>query len=343
MPSHLESYYPVVQALTREGADVRALLSDMGLDPDAEVGVGAAAGDVAGALIACGLRTYGDGFAVRAGAALRLPDLGVYGYTCLTAPDVASALARSIRYRRLVFGNDDYTLTETDGSSVLSRRAPPGDPDAPEVRGLVEMGLAEHMAAVREGLADGAVVPSEVRFAHAPPADASAHRRVFGDDLVFGAPHHALVLPRALLVRPLRHGHPALAAYFAQQADTLLRRVPESAPYTRRVRSLLADALADGVPEAAVIARRLGTSPRTLARRLREEGTRYRALVDGVRRDIALDHLARTELALAEVAYVVGFSEPSAFYRAVKRWTGHTPVAVRAEAVRRSKPAYVQR
>ncbi|HWO08502.1 MAG TPA: helix-turn-helix transcriptional regulator, partial [Polyangiaceae bacterium] len=75
----------------------------------------------------------------------------------------------------------------------------------------------------------------------------------------------------------------------------------------------------------ALIARRLGLGERTLQRRLRDEGTSFAALLDEARAELARSYLGDSKLAIFEVAYLLGYSEPSAFNRAFRRWTGKSP------------------
>ena len=96
---------------------------------------------------------------------------------------------------------------------------------------------------------------------------------------------------------------------------------------------MLAANLAHGAVTLAEAARALHLSERTLQRRLDEAGTRFTELVDEVRKDMALRYVRDPRLALGEVAYLLGFAEPSPFHRAFRRWTGRTPLAVRREAV----------
>jgi AraC-like DNA-binding protein len=84
----------------------------------------------------------------------------------------------------------------------------------------------------------------------------------------------------------------------------------------------------------AVVARRLAMTPRTLQRRLAEAGSSFDALRDTARKHAAESYLAETELSIAEVAFVLGFSEPTAFHRAFKRWHKVTPQAFRARTLR---------
>jgi AraC-like DNA-binding protein len=91
----------------------------------------------------------------------------------------------------------------------------------------------------------------------------------------------------------------------------------------------VADALADGQPSQSQIARRLGMSVRTLHRRLAEDGQSFQSLVSRARREAAETLLRADDHSLAEIAFLTGFSDQSAFTRAFKRWTGMTPAAFR--------------
>jgi AraC-like DNA-binding protein len=105
--------------------------------------------------------------------------------------------------------------------------------------------------------------------------------------------------------------------------------VPHQDSLTRQVRGLLTEALKAGDPRLETLSQRLGLSARTLQRRLREEGTSHQDLLDEVRSELSRRYLLEPELAICEVAYLLGFSEPSAFHRAFRRWTGVTPKAFR--------------
>jgi AraC-like DNA-binding protein len=109
----------------------------------------------------------------------------------------------------------------------------------------------------------------------------------------------------------------------------LLDNLPKEDPFVHRARSVLLEALANGDAslEAAAAALHVGT--RTLRRRLEEHGTSYKALLDEVRRELAYHYVGTTEEPLAAVAARLGFTEPSTFYRAFKRWSGTTPAAYR--------------
>ena len=93
----------------------------------------------------------------------------------------------------------------------------------------------------------------------------------------------------------------------------------------------IVDELPSGLPSDELIAKAVSMSTRSLRRRLSAEGTTYSQLLDAVRRELAERYIADTSRSLGEISYLLGFSELSSFSRAFKRWTGHTPSAVRAE------------
>jgi len=119
----------------------------------------------------------------------------------------------------------------------------------------------------------------------------------------------------------------------------MLQKLPKGEADTDAVRRCLAGDLCNGQPTLQQIAPRLHMSPRTLHRRLDDEGTSFRHVLTEVRRELAARHLTERRLGVSEIAFLLGFSEPSAFHRAFKRWTGHAPLAFRESALPRTQQA----
>ena len=167
---------------------------------------------------------------------------------------------------------------------------------------------------------------SSVSFRHDAPADVSAARKTFACSVSWGAEHDQLSAPIAFLDEPLHAGDAALVGGLEGQLDAELDALGD-AEVGETVRRRVVQALrASESIDLDVIARRLALSSRTLQRRLRLERTSYRDVVDEARREIAVDVLARGSDA-TDVAFLLGFSELSAFSRAFRRWTGATPAA----------------
>ena len=168
--------------------------------------------------------------------------------------------------------------------------------------------------------------PIEVRFTHRKPADLSHHTRLFGAPIRFGAPSNGLVFDGSLLDLPIMSHDSTLAANLQRQADELIGRGPIDG-FRAEVRAALAAELRGGDPSAERLAAALEMHPKTLTRRLRTEGTTFRGLLDELRLQLAERYLRQPDLSVEEVAFLLGYSERSAFHRAYRRWTGRPPRA----------------
>jgi AraC-like DNA-binding protein len=164
-----------------------------------------------------------------------------------------------------------------------------------------------------------------VCFEHPRPRTVDEHRRIFGCEVGFDAPEHAVTFHRDALVLPVVQADPRLGALIDRYAEELLRRLPRGNALSDRVRQLVAESLCDGDHGLEPIAGRLRMSPRTLQRRLQDESTSHQQIVDELRHELALKYLAEPAVSIGEVAFLLGFSDPSAFHRAFRRWTGTTP------------------
>jgi len=176
---------------------------------------------------------------------------------------------------------------------------------------------------------------AQVQFAHPPLGPLAEYERVFGIVPRFEAAGNALSFQAGPLDLALPAADPVLSRIVTAHADQALAAMPSlDEPLTAQVRRLVAAGLSAGPPPLEQVARELHLTGRSLQRRLKAQGQGYADLVDEVRRELALRYVADRHLALGEVAYLLGFSEPSAFHRAFKRWTGATPAALRPQPVR---------
>jgi AraC-like DNA-binding protein len=314
---------PLVSGLTAMGHDPRPLLALAGLDestlhdPDSRVPMRAAMSLIARAVEATGDANLGLHLAEHA-------DVGsadVHFYAIVSSPTRGAAYERVCRYQRLIHETNRVEL-DRQGERACLRHRRPGGLAAP--RHTAEFLLAVWLRAGR--IATGTEwVPLEVRFAHATPEDVREHARFFRAPVRFACGENALVLPTALLEVPCVRADAALLAVLDRYATDRLERAPQANTLADRVRTTLAEQLVGTEPGAARLAAQLRMSVRTLT----AEGTTYRALLDQLRHELAARHLADDRVSIAEVAFLLGFSELSSFYRAFKRWSGRTPVEFR--------------
>jgi AraC-like DNA-binding protein len=169
-----------------------------------------------------------------------------------------------------------------------------------------------------------------VSFTHQPD-DVSEIERVLGCEVRTGASWAGLALPIEAWQLPLRRRDPILRGVLERQADAITPPVPAMDGLALDIRRVLASRVTRGEMEIEGVARDLGMSSRTLQRRLSVAGLSYQELLDMFRRETAEKCIADRSLSIGEVAYLVGYSEPAAFHRAFKRWTGVTPQAFRQQ------------
>ncbi len=169
-----------------------------------------------------------------------------------------------------------------------------------------------------------------VTFVHRAPPDACEHERVFGCPVGFEAEHNRMSIDRRCWEARAAGGNPGVLQVLTEHADLLLEKLPRGPDLVARTRRVIGRRLRGGDSSLAGVARELGTSARSLQRHLRDLGFSYHARADEVRAATALLYLEQPDIAVVEVAYLLGFADQSTFNRAFKRWTGHTPARSRA-------------
>lgn len=249
----------------------------------------------------------------------------VLGYLLQSSPTLADALRAAQRYQRLVGEGGEVQLGEQEDELQLFYR--PLHPELPATRTRV-LALMACWAQMFQPLLDDFRL-LRAQFVHPQPEDLGPYQEVFACPLEFSAGAYGLVLPRALASAPLIQANPPLQALLRQHAEALLARLP-SAGLSARVVALLGEQLSRGEPDRAALARSLLLSERTLQRRLAEEGSNYQQLLNDTRRQLAEQYLGSGSLPAAEIALLLGYSEPSVFFRAFRQWTGLTPGEYRA-------------
>lgn len=253
--------------------------------------------------------------------------LDIVGYVMLSSQTGGDAIRRGARLMRLL--NDGLALDVDHGprtTTIRARILAPSDPYfVNAVRHVVETLLVGTVHQLRLLTGQG-IIPDAVRMLHAePPSGSSEHARLFGVAPRFSADEHAIDIRTSDLDIPLRSANPALLAAFDEHASAALAALDSRASLVGRVNQELVTRMKGEAPTITIVASALAMSARNLQRGLAAEGTTFQALLDDARRELAVRHLSAPNATVAKVAWLVGFSEPSAFHRAFRRWTGHSP------------------
>lgn len=169
----------------------------------------------------------------------------------------------------------------------------------------------------------------KAEFNYPRPIHGDEYRHIFHCPLAFNSDCTALTFDKRFLSAPVIRDKPEILQFLKTSPADLLSRPDESNTYTGQIRALIGRDLSKPLPDFEWIASALHTSPQTLRRRLKQENTSFQEIKDLLRRDMAIYYLARQELSINDIAENVGFTEPSTFHRAFKKWTGVTPGAYR--------------
>lgn len=332
MKPHLtiRAVQPVIAALQALGYETKALLAEVGIpwsvlkNPDGRIPNHTVMLLWKHMLAA----TRDDQLGIHLAEAAPIQSFEVHAYAMLSSPTLRDAYRRACRYQRLIHEVNDLTLEEGPQEGVLQHTLPGGR--------SVSRHPAEFLVTL--WVRFGRIVTGEdwsprlVCFAHDTPGNVSEHTRVFQCPVLFASGRTAMHVPNSLLDAPNPKADMGLLRVLDHYAHTLLNQVPWQATFSERVRVWLLEELKDGAPKASSVAEAMHMSVRSLHRELRGEGTSFGELLESLRHQRATAMLADSRYSISEVAFLLGFSELSSFYRAFRRWTGKTPAEFRAEA-----------
>jgi len=261
------------------------------------------------------------------GASISAAQLGLVGYAMSYSQNLEEALNLLSRYARILSEAVQYELKRAGDTGVLIVSA---HPSLVALRHPVEAGLVLISAIARE-ITQSGLLPLGIDLPSQMPKSANEYRSAFACPLHFNQPNAAITFSREQLRLPLKLADPTLGAYLDDLAAIQLDEIADQdSSLIGRVRQTVWKMLPDGRPDLWQTAAAMGISARTLQRRLREQGTSFSSVLDSLRRELSDEPLADRKLAVSEVAFLLGYSEPSAFQRAFRRWRGVSPARFRA-------------
>ncbi|MEE4301583.1 MAG: AraC family transcriptional regulator ligand-binding domain-containing protein [Pseudomonadales bacterium] len=329
-------YVHKVVAGASPGVETRDLVEGLGLDPDGPIDPArlVSSQDYYEFFAALAERDpEGLALPLRIGAAMRVDEYGAFGLAWKSAPTLRGSFARSERYGDVLGSAERYALVRTpEGLLFDLSKAGDGRP------GMLLSNEAS-MAAVDAISREVSTIdfrPLAVFFRHAPRGAVDAFEAHFGCTVHFESGHDALLVSEESIDAPNRLGDETIAGFFDRHLEQTLASLRPEQDLETRLRRAVANVLSEGVPTLGRIASELGMGTRTLQRRLSEQDRTFQGVVDAARQELAQRLLRETDYSLADVAFLTGFGEQSAFTRAFKRWGGQTPRSYRLQAQRNS-------
>lgn len=275
-------------------------------------------------------------FGLHFGASLDPLDAGAIAYLAANSPTLGQGLSHFTT----------YLVTASEGARA--RLVPKGqqtrviieitDPKVARDQQFYEFALASAINICRF-IVGRRITPDSVELMHLRKNHRDEFRKYFGAPVVFGAGQYAMTLDRSLLTMPCRSADPRLFRIVKAHCDELLKKSGQARDFLEEVEYLVGSLLPTGTATTAHVASTLGLSERTLSRRLAEQGATFRKIIEEQRRRTALRYLDDPAIRPTQVAYLLGYSEPSAFSHAFRRWTGQSPVEYRAQSIGSPPPA----
>ncbi|MDB5694032.1 MAG: AraC family transcriptional regulator [Alphaproteobacteria bacterium] len=322
----------MLELAVERGADRPALLDRAEIDPaalDDDDNRIPLAGHVA--LLRAAKELCGDpAFALHYGESVNLAEVSVVGLIGYACEMMIDAFVQLSRYSRLIMDLDlgpqnRFQLVGDDAGLWIVD----GRPDPNDIPELTETAFAQMVSGTRR-FGDTPFV-LEVRVTHADPGYAAEYERILGAPVTFRNNHNAMRIDPAWTTKRIALQPRYVFGILTRHADDMLGRLQSPATMRGRVERLVMPILHTGETGMEKIAGKLGCSRDTLYRRLKAEGATFESIVDALRHRLALDYLSGGKVSVNETAYLVGFSDPAAFSRAFKRWTGRSPGAVRGD------------
>jgi len=307
------------------GADPEPLLRGSGVEPDAPP-----KGDEHVAVVRYfevwrrATALFDEGFPLRVASMFRHEDNEIFGFLAMSCTTLGEAFDRTLQYSQLYTVGPRYEMDVDPRATRITWLPWPGDLGDAGYRAAMDYHVANMEQAIHQ-LGQAPPRPTAVRLRHAAPRDVARYAEFYGVTPQFGCPRYELVYPAGIRDIAVTTSNSRLRDYFDAECRRLTEMLGATTGIATQVRKALIGVMDGGDSGIEALARRLGMSARSLQRRLADEQTSYNDLLAEVRAEFAKRYLARGTLTASEIAYLLGFTEPPAFFKAFKRWTGMTP------------------
>ena len=285
----------------------------------------------AGILKEAARSTADDCFGLHFAERFNPKNIGPLAYVALNSPTIGAGIQNVERYLHIYDSSAKWFFT-AEGDRGCVRFVLTGLGIEP-LRQSNEHGMTIVINTLRM-MVGSQWAPQEVHFAHEAPEQTSEHHRIFRCPVLFGCETNALVIELSLAQQAVPAADQQLYLIMKQYLDQVLSEIPQEDSLFAAIRKAIAEAMRDGSPELARVAKKLAIGPRTLQRRLKEYGFDFKKLVEDTRQRFAVTYLKDRKNSLTEIAFLLGYSELSAFNRAFKRWTGLTPLDYQRKLLR---------
>jgi len=249
---------------------------------------------------------------------------GGFSYAWLASSSLRSAFERFVRYLRVVTEGHEYTIEETNREFSVIHSF---NKEALNIPQIVDAHFAILVSLCRINYGQN-LAPVSISFTHLAPEETGEYFAFFRCPIIFDAPDNRITLTQEVVDKRLLSANPLLAELNDQVMINYLAKL-EGDNIIERVKAIIVDQLPSGNVTDGSVADSLYISKRTFHRRLQQEETTFRLILNDLRHELADKYIKDSRLNLNEISFLLGFSESSSFSRAFKRWTGSSPSTYR--------------
>ena len=243
-------------------------------------------------------------------------------YVIMSCQDLGMAIEKLCKYQAIADETKRLDLMHEDNLAVIRVTYPTDYYD--KDKQLVDYQMCG-LYSFFKLLTGNELLLKEVRFRHAAPDNISEYKRIFNCRLFFESDANAIVIDKGVLETSLLQPNKDLLLQFEQLAEKVLQNYIGSKSYTHQIVRIILEYIGESSPSIKTAAKQMGISVRNLQLKLKSEGTTYTKILNEIRTDLAKEHLNDQQVAISEISYLLGFSEPSVFHKFFKKQTGDTP------------------
>lgn len=317
----------LVNAIEHYGLDYRDIMRDAGLDPDKSYNPNSRL-PVAKLQRVWKLaveKTGDDCFGLTVASFIQPAALHGLGFAWMASNSLKEGLLRFIRYQNMISTVLHLQLEETGKSYRLCFENKPTPITIEAVAGDSFMACVFRLCNIMIG---PELIPLRVATTRKKPACAEKFHRFYGIKVEFEATENIIELDKDCFESLMPTANPELARINDQVVVEYLKKFDKQ-NLIAQARAQIIEQLPSGLPSQTVIARALNLSHRSFQRHLQSKGTSFKQLLDEVRQQLAVQYLTASHRSIIEISYLLGFSDPSNFARAFKRWTSVSPIQYR--------------
>ena len=321
---------PAIEQAKYHGIDVDQLLQTFNIpaqllaEPKARITSNQYAG-----LMTSLMRLLDDEFLLLGGKRrTRMGTFAMMCHTIISCPTLSKAIHRSLQFYNLFLDDIQMKLRKRGDQVIATFKINAPEDDSHIISTECSLVIIHRLTS---WLINHRIELLGANFIYEKPSHAEEYNRLFRCPIQFNQEENSIIFPAKYLKYPLQQDVDSLKEFLRYAPGNLLMIPEKNDSLSAQIRAILGTDFRRDFPDFETVAQKLNSTPQTLRRHLKEENTSYQEIKDKLRRDASIYYLNKQHLSINEITELMGFSEPSTFHRAFKKWTGLTPGVYRQE------------